>query len=71
MAVVRRDRTARSFDRLERPTLREEEKNAVATHVIGSHPAVLMDARESENITIEGGSPVEIDDIQGGLKDLV
>ncbi|GEO17666.1 hypothetical protein MAE02_53620 [Microvirga aerophila] len=49
----------------------EEEKNAVATHVIGSHSAVLMDAGEAENITVEGGSPVEIGDIQGGLKNLV
>jgi hypothetical protein len=51
--------------------LREEEKNAVAAHVIGSHPAVLMDARESENITVEGGSPVEIDDIQGSFQNSI
>lgn len=40
----------------------------MAAYIIGSHPVVLVNARQSQYITIESGSPVEVGNVQGGLK---
>jgi hypothetical protein len=53
---------------LKGPTLRKEEQNTIAAHVIGPHPVILVNAGEAQYITIEGGSPVEVGNVQGSLK---
>ncbi|GEO16058.1 hypothetical protein MAE02_37540 [Microvirga aerophila] len=71
VAIVGWDRSSGSFDGLKRPALRKEEENPVPAHVIGPHPVIFVDAGESKDIAVEGGSPVEIGDIKGGFKNSV
>jgi len=68
MAAMRRNLIFRRFDGLERPTLWEEEKNAVATHISAPHQVVLVNAGQTQYLTIEGGGAVEVGNVQGGLK---
>jgi hypothetical protein len=51
--------------------LRKEEKHAVATHIIGPHSVVSVDTWQAEDIAIEGGSPVEIGNIEGCFKNTI
>jgi hypothetical protein len=66
-----RDRSAWGLNRLERPTLRKQQQNAVSTDIIGPHAVVLIDAGQTKNVAIEGRSLLQVGDVQGGLKNSV